>query len=264
MGLILTTDANPGVATWGDGATSVGTLGVWPGVVSTQNVIVSSQPADGETYTLDVLGTPVVYTFKNTPAAPTDVQIGAAATDTQDNLASAITTNQGSVITVTNLASYPVPLYLALNAVQPTDENAGNRFIDQTDGTGGNLTIRDPFTFGANKGGSLGRAPRNVAPVNYSYTLQTSDVTDGFVVLTISAPGEGSNWSWVDFGVFLFDGALKGGGTVSVATKAFTGTTFIDGIFGASYANVVLTNGGATPYAAGDVVYVTGLIGRPL
>jgi hypothetical protein len=155
MPLILTTTTTPGAAGWSDGVT-VGSATEYLGQVAQQNFLLGANPADGETYTLEVLGTPVVYTFRNSPSLATDVQIGIDAATTQASLATAIDTNQGTVVSVVD-GGNPLPVYIALREIQATDETVLDRQIVQTDGTGGDITLRSPMppSLGNNKEGEF-------------------------------------------------------------------------------------------------------------
>ena len=257
MPVILTAPTNPGVATWSDG-TMVGASAAYQGRPSQQNFVFGGNPSDGETYELELLGVSVTSTFRAAPSAATDVQIGGSAAATQTNLVAAIDANQGTVVNVQERGGVA---YLTLNEIQPTDEGFGNVFIAQTDGTGGDITIRKPFG-GGTAGGLINIAPRALNPVYFLHTVLASEVTDGQIVIQVLGPSN-TEWAWWEYSVLCMDASSKGVGVFPTIVKDFTGTYSTLAPPGSGEVLLQINNAGATPYAAGDIFVVWGFLYEP-
>ena len=82
------------LAKWDTALTGTGSIFSENGTAATGSCKITTNPADGETFTIGLTGFTSVYTFKNTVASPGQVKIGASTAATADNLASAINDSQ--------------------------------------------------------------------------------------------------------------------------------------------------------------------------
>lgn len=238
--------------------TGVSVSAEYPGQPEAENFLMTAVPSDGETYTLQVGTNTVQYTFRNAPSLSTEVQIGADAKTTQDSLADAINANQSSVVFASKAYSAgttpaTAPIYVMALAVQTTTAS----FITQTDGTGGDITIRSPTIFGANKGGQINIPSQPIAQFHVRHTVTASEVADG--TIRIFFP---SGWEPFSYAVLLYDGGGGKGVNTTTPKAGFDGLVFADpGTFG-GLSNLSIDQGTGVVYATSDTLVVWGFLGQ--
>lgn len=238
---VLSTPVAPGAsgaqASWTANLANVG----WPGTPEYEGLVFSGNPSEDETYTLQVGTSTEVYTFKATPVATNDVQIGGSAAATQSNLATKIAAVQSDVVFASDYAD---PLILVALDVDDA--------IVQTDGTGGDITIRTTANWGETQ--------ESAAAVSFFHirkTIQASHVTDGGVYVPMPA-----GYSvYLKSGLILDGGGGKGGDTLDPKTG-------FDGVFTSSFALpgepevIGVTVGTVTQFAANDVLVLWGFLAK--
>jgi hypothetical protein len=219
----------------------------WPGSPEYEGVIVASQPADAETYTLQVGANTTVYTFKTVltvPAVAAEVLIGANAAATQDNLATVIVAVQGSgglgLLYASNFAN---PLVLVANDTADA--------ITQTDGTGGNLTLRTTANWGAPL-----VAAQQVSFFHVRKTITAAHVTDGGIYVPLPV-----GYTVLEKSGIILDGG-GGKGQDSLEVKAGFDGVFTSNFPLAGEPEVVGVTQGVTTYAAGDVLVLWGFLAQ--
>ena len=172
---------------------AAGTVSVWGGGQKAQgDILVASNPADGDQVAILNGAAGNTYTFKNTPAGPLDVQIGGDEATTADNLRAVIdgqdqlvdasvTAGTGAVVIITD--KVPIARGSAWNVNQPT---------------GATLSIRQPV------GGQTGALIAEMAPgqtqVHAQVSLNTPDLSEntlpGSFVFTSDWVGvQGAPWT---------------------------------------------------------------------
>ena len=78
------------LAKWSAALNGIGSIFSNDGTAATGSCKITTNPADGETFTIGLTGFTTVYTFKTSVSSPGQVKIGASTAATADNLASAI------------------------------------------------------------------------------------------------------------------------------------------------------------------------------
>jgi len=241
--LVNNTGTNPGLyITDGTDYTYVGGSAsqLWPGSPEYASLVLTGNPSDGETYTLTVGSSTEVYTFRSSPSATNDVQIGASAADTQDSLATKIDAVQGSVVYAVDYAD---PLMLTAISLEDS--------ISQTDGTGGDIDIRTASLWGG----------RNALPAQVSFfhirkSIQSDHVTDGTILVSFPA----GYTVFVRSGLILDGSGGKGGDSLTV--KAFDGEFQLVFSVPPAPPAIAVQQGTANQYAASDVLVLWGYL-RP-
>lgn len=237
----LVTPVLPGAdgaqASWTD-TTGLTAQTQWPGTPAYESLVLTGNPSDGETYTLQVGDSTEVYTFKTTPVAANDVLIEGTAADTQYALEGVITAVQGDVVYAIDYAD---PLYLvALNS---------DDAITQTDGTGGDIDIRV-------EGSAV--AAQTVSFFHYRKAITAEHVTDGSVGIGLPV---GYRVQYMT--ALILDGAGKGvlSGTTMEVKADFDGDyNYLAPIDPLVPAIISVTQGTLSTFAAGDRVLAWGFL----
>jgi hypothetical protein len=217
-----------------------------PGIPEIESLIIGSNPADGETYTLTVTTgsviDEVVYEFDNdasVTAGRTLVTIGATTADTEANLRDAINETQGWDGGTEVVSAQTLWDPLTITAVSTSS------VMTQTDGTGGDITFKqlqvriaaDTFTF-----------------FHIFHIATAQDVTNGKVIVSLPAGFEA-----VQYSILMYDGGKAGGMTI----KAFDGTQAAD-IWGLATIpqQITITQGAPAAFVATDAFVVWGYMKR--
>lgn len=214
-----------------------------PGSSETEGVIVSVNPGNDETYTLQVGSNTQVYTFKTVLTVPDvagEVLIGGNAAATQNTLANEIIAVQSDVVFAVNLAD---PVMLVAMSVDDT--------ITQTDGTGGDLTLRTVSNWGDVK-----VPAQQVSFFHMRKTITAAHVTDGTIYVAFPVGYRTSQVS----GIILDGGGGKG--TNSLEVKAGFDGVFTPGLPLAGEPELYGVTQGITTYAASDVLVLWGFLVR--
>lgn len=249
-GLYVSTNASVATYTYIGGAAAGGGF-LWDGQVDVVGLLITGNPEEGNTATVNVGAgaSDVTYTFTATPAVATDVLIGGSAAATQANLEAAVLANQSAYLSATDFGGGDPLFFFVLDA----DNTISSSSI--LSGAGAITHYNNPPSF-PNPIGQARIAPQNVIPFHISYDVTAVNVTNGYILFTLP---EGQSFVGDAFGILVYDGTAKGTGEYAVATKACTASLTAAAQTSTGQWYIQLVNEGATQFAATDRIVFWGL-----